>query len=273
MHKLAAPAPLAFLFLLGSAAPVAATDLVASPLAGATWQVVAIDGQPVEPPYSDDSRARLPQFTFGYRTYGGNAGCNALGGLYAQVDDRFYTMPGPQTAMACAGARMRQEEAANAIFYASPTVARVGDVAALEGGGHRMELRRLAAAENADDPTAWQGPSVAGQSYVVHAVNGVRSDGKALWGKNPPQLRFSDTTVTMKLDCPVSATGSFNLGTEFLVIDGLRPSCTTPGTRDAALTAILESDPRTVSGPNGELLLASRTGWAILWNERRDRPK
>ena len=25
--------------------------------------------------------------------------------------------------------------------------------------------------------------------------------------------------------------------------------------------------------PNGELLLAGRTGWAILWNARRDRPK
>ena len=68
-------------------------------------------------------------------------------------------------------------------------------------------------------------------------------------------------------------TGRFNLNTEFVIVEGLGPVCSAPGTRDAALAAILEADPRTVSGPNGELLLASRTGWAILWNERRDRPK
>ena len=272
MYKLIAT-PLAALFLGAPAAPVGATDLVASPLAGASWQVVSIDGQPVEPPHSDDGRARLPQFTFGYRTYGGNAGCNALGGYYAQIDARLYTMPGPQTAMGCSGARATQEDAANAIFHASPAVARDGDTARLEGGGHTMELRRLAAAEHADDPTAWQGPSVAGQSYVVHAVNGLRTDGEALWGKSPPELRFGEATVTMRLDCPGSATGSYNLNTEFVIVDGLAPACSTAGTRDAALAAILDGDPRTVSGPNGELLLASRTGWAILWNERRDRPK
>ena len=72
MYKLIVT-PLAAQFQ-GASAPVGATDLVASPLAGASWQVVSIDGQPVEPPHSDDGRARLPQFTFGYRTYGGNAG-------------------------------------------------------------------------------------------------------------------------------------------------------------------------------------------------------
>ena len=34
--------------------PGGATDLVPSPLAGATWQVVAIDGEAVEPPHSDN---------------------------------------------------------------------------------------------------------------------------------------------------------------------------------------------------------------------------
>jgi len=261
--------------LLGAAcsAPGTATDLVPSPLAGATWQVVAIDGQAVEPPHGDDSRTRLPSFTFGYRTYGGNAGCNALGGYYAQVDARLYTMPGPQTAMGCGGARAAQEDAANAVFRASPTVTRDVDDLVLDGGGHRMTLRRIAAAENADDPTAWQGAGVAGQSYVIHEVNGVRTEGSALWGRNPPELRFDDRTVTMRLDCFGSARGDFTLGTEFVSVERMGVPCVTPGTRDAALAAILESDPRTVSGPNGELLLASRTGWAILWNERRDRPK
>jgi heat shock protein HslJ len=250
-----------------------ATDLVPSPLAGGVWQVVSIDGQPVEPPHSDDNRSRLPTFTFGSRTYGGNAGCNALGGYYAQVDDRLYTMPGPQTAMACAGARMTQEESANAIFYASPTVTRAADTMALTGGGHRVELRRIGDAGNVDDPTAWQAPTVARQSYVIHEVNGVRTDGKVLWSDNAPELSFGDTEVTMKLDCPGSVSGRFNLGTEHVLVSALGPVCSGPGTRDAALAAILADGPRTVSGPNGELLLASPAGWAILWNERRDRPK
>ncbi|HYD26031.1 MAG TPA: META domain-containing protein [Croceibacterium sp.] len=265
-------APLAAMLLTASAGPAAATDPVASPLAGATWQVVALDGQSVEPPPSDGA-PRVASFTFGYRTYGGNAGCNAMGGLYAQIDERFYTMPGPQTAMACGGARAAQEDAANAIFSASPTVVRDGDSAVLEGGGHRMELRRLTAADNADDPTAWQGQGVAGQSYVVHAVNGAHTDGKVLWGKSPPRLRFTDTVVTLRLDCPGMDEGVFVQGLDTVYIGLLEPACTRPGTRDAALVRILGADPRTVSGPNGELLLASRFGWAILWNERRDRPK
>jgi heat shock protein HslJ len=266
-------APLAAVLLLASAQPLAATDLISSPLAAATWQVVTIDGQPVEPPHSDDNRARLPAFTFGHRTYGGNAGCNSLGGYYAQIDERLYTMPGPQTAMGCSGARAAQEDAANAIFNASPTVTRDGETAVLEGGGHRMELRWLALAENADDPGAWQGPSVVGQSYVIHAVNGARTEGTKLWSDQAPELSFSQSEVTMNLDCPGSASGTFNIGTEHVHVSGLGPVCAAPGTRDAALAAILGAHPRTVSGPNGELLLASRTGWAILWNERRDRPK
>jgi heat shock protein HslJ len=263
---------LAALLLLGAAAP--ATDLVPSPLAGTSWQVVAIDGQAVEPPASDDdARPRLPAFTFGQRSYGGNAGCNALGGLYAQVGDRFYTMPGPQTAMACGGARAAQEDAANAIFTAAPTVAREGEQAMLAGGGHTMRLRRLGPAGEVDPPEAWQGRMLSGQRFTIQAVGGAWTDGRRLWGKTPPELRFAAGKVTMRLDCPRPASGAFTQSSEHLHAALLAPVCRAPGTRDAALAAILGADPRIVSGPNGELLLASAKGWAILWNARRDRPK
>lgn len=250
-----------------------ATDLVSSPLAGATWEVTAIDGLALEPSPSDDGRVRLPQFSFGYRTYGGNVGCNALGGLYAQLGPRFYTMPGPQTQMACGGARGRQESAANALLSASPSVVRTQDTAVLSGGGHRMDLRRLGAAGAIDGPEAWQSPTIAGQSFVIHAVNGAATEGMRIWSKSPPQLAFGDTRVTMRLDCPGERSGSFVLGSEYAHIDSLKPACTSPSARDAQLAAILNADPRTVSGPNGELLLASAEGWAILWNARTDRPK
>jgi heat shock protein HslJ len=270
--KTLTPAPLAAALLLASAQPLAATDLISSPLAAATWQVVAIDGQPVEPPHSDDNRARPPAFTFGHRTYGGTAGCNSLGGYYAQIDARLYTMPGPQTAMGCSGARGAQEDAANAIFNASPTVTRQGETAVLEGGGHRMELRWLALAENADDPAAWQGSSLGGQSYIIHEVNGARTDGRRLAGRNPPRLRFGSGEITMDLDCPKPSRGVYLDNTEHLYAALITPPCETEA-RDAEMARIIGADPRKVSGPNGELLLASRMGWAILWNERRDRPK
>lgn len=157
-----------------------ATDLIPSPLAGATWEVVAIDGGAVEPPPADDNRAAVASLAFGYRGYGGNAGCNAMGGVYAQVGARLYTLPGPQTQMACGGARAEQEEAANAIFDASPQVTRAGDAVELTGGGHTMSLRRLAAIDVSDPPAPWQGPVLEGQSFAVHAVNGARTAGKRL---------------------------------------------------------------------------------------------
>jgi heat shock protein HslJ len=261
--------------LLGCAAQAPATDLVPSPLAGATWRVMTIDGKPLAaPPKGDDGEVRYPSFAFGHRGYGGSAGCNALGGLYAQVEDRLYTMPGPQTAMGCRGPAAAQEDAANAIFRAAPTVTRGRHSVLLSGGGHTMELVRSGPApEHADSPTAWQGTALSGQSYVIQEVNGQRTDGKRLFSKSPPRLRFGKGDVTMTLDCPKPAKGVFNQGTEHLYGALFDPTCDTPGTRDAALSKIIGADPRVVSGPNGELLLASKAGWAILWHERRDRPK
>ena len=91
-----------------------------------------------------------------------------------------------------------------------------------------------------------------------------------LW-KRPPRLRFGTGEVTMTLDCPKPAKGVFNQSTQHLYAAVPGPTCPEP--RDRALSAILGADPRVVSGPNGELLLASAKGWAILWNERRARPK
>lgn len=265
---------LAAILALAAAAcgPAGGTDLVASPLAGSTWRIAAIDGKPAVGRRGDAAEPVVPQFAFGWRGYGGSAGCNTMGGLYAQVGDRLYTMPGPQTAMACGSPHGDQEDAANAIFSASPKVFRGRDSILLSGGGHNMELVRAGAApNNADPPTAWQGFALIGQSFAIQEVNGVRTDGMRLW-KNPPRLRFGNGDVTMTLDCPKPAKGAFVQSSEHLHGALLTPACATEP-RDRALSAILGADPRVVSGPNGELLLASVKGWAILWNERHDRPK
>jgi len=265
---------IAAIFALAGAAcaPASGTDLVASPLAGSTWRIAAIDGTPVVGRRGDDGEDTAPRFAFGWRSYGGNAGCNALGGLYAQVGDRLYTMPGPQTAMACGSPHGDQEAAANAIFAASPAVTRDGETIRLSGGGHAMDLVRIGAApRNVDPPTAWQGTALSGQSFAIHEVDGARTDGMRLW-KTPPRLRFGNSEVTMALDCPKPAKGAFVQSSEHLHVALLAPGCRTEA-RDRRLAEILGADPRVVSGPNGELLLASAKGWAILWNERHDRPK
>ena len=260
------------------AVPVALLSAVAAatpplpPLAGAIWRVVSIDGRPPAARPNAENRDP-PSVTFDRRSYGGGVGCNALGGLYAKVGDRLYTMPGPQTAMGCIGPVGQQEAAFDALFRASPTVRQSGGTVWLEGGGHRMELAYGRPSDRQAPPLAWQGRGLAGQSYVVHEVNGRRTDGKRVWSKTPPRLTFASRTLTMRLDCPRPATARFVEDKDMVEAAGLKPACLSPGTRDGALAAILRGSPAVVSGPNGELLLASRAGWAILWNERRDRPK
>lgn len=261
--RLACPA--LALFATTAAAPSA-------PLAGAVWRVVSVDGRPLasRPP---SAGMDAPTVTFDRRTYGGGVGCNALGGLYAKVGDRLYTMPGPQTAMGCIGTVGQQEAAFDALFRASPTIRQNGGTVWLEGGEHRLELAYARPSTRSDPPTAWQGRGLAGQSYVIHEVNARRTDGKRIWSKTPPRLTFASRTVTMRLDCPRPATARFVEDKDSVQAAALGPSCASLGARDAALAAILRASPAVVSGPNGELLLASRVGWAILWNERRDRPK
>lgn len=261
------------LLLLGCSSQSGAGEPAAVLLGGSVWQVAAIDGRGVVTRPGDDGIKRAASFTFGQRSYGGSVGCNALGGLYAQVGKRLYTMPGPQTAMACSGAVGQQEDAANAILNASPLIEPSASGIVLSGGGRRMELTRLGAAGAVDPPEAWQGRGVAGQSYTVHSVNGGRTDGRRLWGKRPPQLRFAGGRVTMSLDCPKPAQGSYAEASGRIAASGLSATCRSPNSRDGELAAILAAGARTVSGPNGELLLASRAGWATLWNDRRDRPK
>lgn len=241
-------------------------------LQGSSWRLAAIDGQPVQSRSGEDE-AHPPGFAFAGRSYGGSAGCNALGGLYAQVGSRLYTMPGPQTQIACGGALARQETAANAVFAASPIITATAAGFALTGGGHALAFTPVAAPAAADPPPPWQGPGVSAQSYVIHAVNGRATEARRVWGKRPPRLSFTGTTVIMALDCSAPARGRYVQDGAMIATSGLAATCRSPGARDAALAAILAAPARAIAGPNGELLLAGPAGWAILWNDSHDRPK
>lgn len=117
-----------------AATPAYGASLDPAELAGA-WRVVALGN--AAPRSLDEGRTkpRLPCLLFSGTGYGGTTGCNHFGGLGLLEGGRYYTAPGPQTAMGC-GDLMAQEEAITGLLAASPRISRNADGAlALAGGG------------------------------------------------------------------------------------------------------------------------------------------
>lgn len=240
--------------------------------AGRTYTIVAIDGKSPASMATDDGERRTPRFGFVERSYGGTSGCNGMGGLYAQVGDRLFTMPGPQTQMACAGRLGEQELVIDAVFAASPTILRSGDASELHGAGHVLSLEQDAAADTMGEvPTAWQGEALAGQSFVIWSVNGLRGERTARDGWPAARLRFTADRLTATIDCTAPIATAFRQAGRRLEANGIVATC--PAPRNAAFAAIVAASPLLVSGPNGELLIASSAGWITAENERRNRPK
>lgn len=236
------------------------------------YQILTIDGEPVVNPAAGTSEWQKAQFGFGERSYGGDAGCNGLGGLYLRVGNRLYTQPGPQTAMGCSGRPAEQEDAVNAIFASSPQVSSGGTEVRLEGGGHRMTLERIAAEIPQDPPTAWQGSQLADQDFIIETIGSKRLPGDLIWSDNPPKLSFGRQKISLRINCPDFVSARFEESEGAISVENFTAPC--PGGQfERALAAILEADAKFVTGPNGELLIASSAGWASGNNVRRERPK
>jgi heat shock protein HslJ len=126
-----AKAPLLALALLGACAtsPVAEEQLGPS-----KWSVVSIDGSaPVSPRAAVEF---LPD------RISATAGCNGLGGEWSTMDGHLITGPFVSTMMFCDGL-MEQESALGALFASKPAFVLSGDRLTLEGGGHKVELRKV----------------------------------------------------------------------------------------------------------------------------------
>jgi heat shock protein HslJ len=105
-------------------------------LAGTSWSIVAIDGEPVP---------RTPTYfiNFEERRLSGKAGCNGFGGTY-EVSGRTL-VPGPiaATRMACPGPAMAHEQRALAILRGPVQIEfRGGDTLLLRGREGMLTLRR-----------------------------------------------------------------------------------------------------------------------------------
>lgn len=247
---------LAAIALAGCTAAAPAPSRVAPTLASSTWAIESIDGKAVEAGAEGDR----PGLSFAARGYSAYAGCNAMGGLYAQRGTRLYTLTGVQTAMGCGGARGQQERIVALVLQQAPAISGNANRVTLRSGSRSLGLRRVAPSRPyADDPEAWQGSALAGQAFEMTWV-----DGNSLSRRPAPRLDFAARTVTISHLCGNRQTVRYRQSKGGLVLEGGTDSCMAKlGGR--ALT--------TVSGPNGELLLAGNGHWLGGHNTRRDRPK
>ena len=252
---------LATLTLAGCAAAGPPTTAPSPAQLEGNWRVDSIDGKAPLSVREDAGKQRTPRFGFGERSYGGTSGCNFMGGLKVERGSRLYTYPGPQTQMACIGPLGAQEAAIDVLFRAAPTIARDGEAVLLTGAGHSLRLvRDPGQAPVQDPPEAWQGTRLAGQSFELHQV-----DGDSLNRRPAPLLSFAERTATLTHLCPRPINGAYVEGPHSLRLV-FNPSCPAAQRHFADTLA-------TVSGPNGELLLAGDGHWLAGDNLRRNRPK
>lgn len=245
------------LFGCGAAAPAPSPAAQAQGLAGSHWLIEAIDGKQPEPGHD----GAKPALTFAGRSYAAYAGCNAMGGLYARRDERLYTLVGPSTAMACGGARGRQEEIVGRVLQQAPWIAGKGDRVTLRSGSHALTLRRASPPHPiVDVPEAWQGAGLAGQSFDMSWI-----DGDSLNRRPAPRLSFADRRLRIENLCGATVYASYRAQRGEVTVEGAPRDCLNGFFAGRTLSA--------VSGPNGELLLAGGGHWLGGDNIRRDRPK
>lgn len=184
-----------------------------------------------------------------------------MGGLYAQRGARIYTLPGPQTAMGCNSALGRQENIVDLILRQGPSMTGSGDRLTLRSGVRTLGLRRAPLSRPPEDsPEAWQGTTLAGQTFEMIWI-----DGDPLDRRPAPRFEFADRTVRITDLCGTTQSLRYTQAKASVTFEGGPANCLGGALAGETLT--------TVSGPNGELLLAGDGHWLGGDNVRRDRPK
>ncbi len=120
------------LFLAGAAPP--AIPPTPGQLMDSAWRVTTIDGRA---PVSQRAVIRF----LGNRL-SASAGCNGLGGTWRLQGSRLVGGPFISTMMFCEGV-MEQERAMADLLGSRPKISIQRGLMQLQGGGHRLEARRL----------------------------------------------------------------------------------------------------------------------------------
>ena len=245
-----------------TAADVSQPEVVPAPapdLTGTAWKIAAVDGHPAGVGRDPSGRLNPARVNFGQTGYGGSTGCNYFGGLGAQLRERYVTLPGEQTTVICP-ALAGQEAAMDALFRAPLTIISIDpDTIELHGSGHVVRLAHDVLGGQAQ-PAQRDFPmtDLAGTTWDVLGFDsepGTRAIGR---------LRFAKDRMEGRLDCGTTFAGTWGQKKRFLAVGGLQPICDRPNSRDKAFAELLSSAPRIVTGPNGEMLLANESAWAVL---------
>ena len=127
---------LALLILPLLAAGCVAASRPAAPLAGTSWRLLAIDGQPAA--FLDKAG-----IAFDSETISASVGCNRMGGAYRVDRQRLFAGPLVQTEMYCDGAVWGQEQALSALLAGAPQISLSATRLTLVSSGHRAEFARF----------------------------------------------------------------------------------------------------------------------------------
>jgi heat shock protein HslJ len=232
------------------AEPAAVSELLGS------WRIVSLDGRQLPGGSTPD---RAPGLFFGPGHYGGNSGCNAFGGMGVFDGERYYGGPALQTLIGCS-ALEAQERAILTLMGSAPRVGLNADGRlTLSHGARTMVLERLPAPPpRPHDP--WGGtPLLAGTRWSLDALDGTSG------GARVRMLAFEADRWTLTSPCGTRS-GAWRQAEQRIIAEVPDPrpvaSCSAEAAAvDARLLAMIDADPRFVTGPNGEILIGGGGHW------------
>ena len=225
------------------------------------WQILSVDGRlPI------GAGERAPYLVFGPGSYGGSTGCNSFGGYGVLVDGRYYASGAMQTAIGCQGALEAQERAILSILAASPVPAPGADgTLSLASAPGTIVVRRdgAAAAVPAVRPARpeWDGETLlAGTEWTIGSVDGAWQMPR----EGRRALRFEADRWHLSGGCGPTG-GTWRQAGDRIEARGpqfvSRACAAGAAALDDAIVAMLESRPRFVTGPNGEILIGGGGHW------------
>lgn len=236
-----------------------------SDLAGA-WRIASVNGIAPVALREDGGGQRTPSLYFSTAGYGGTTGCNFIGGLGLLEGDRYYTAPGPQTAMGCGDLEVQEGAIAGVLEFAPRVRLGADGSAVLVNGSTTMVLRRdPTLPRRATGPAALRGLS--GAAVRIQSI-----DNRGIGAPGEGWLRFSANGIVARAAC-ATLSGVWQQEADRIVLAA--PVTTTEqlcapaeAAIDAALATLLTAGPRYLIGPNGEVLIAAGGHWLVGQIER-----